>query len=36
MPRPFPLLTGGRGDVLDVTGLLDRASVPDGIDLWRL
>lgn len=31
-----PLLTGGRGDVLDVTGILDRASVPDGIDLWRL
>lgn len=31
-----PLLAGGRGDVLDVTGLLDRAAVPPGIDLWRL
>lgn len=32
----IPLLAGGRGDVLDVTGLLDRAAVPPGIDLWRL
>ncbi|MBE7202736.1 MAG: nucleotide sugar dehydrogenase [Parafilimonas terrae] len=31
-----PLLSEGRGDVLDVTGMLDRASVPAGLDLWRL
>ncbi|MGM9458214.1 hypothetical protein, partial [Lacticaseibacillus rhamnosus] len=31
-----PLLVEGRGDVLDVTGALDRASTPVGIDLWRL
>ncbi len=30
------LLTDGRGDVLDVKGVLDRATVPDGISLWRL
>lgn len=32
----LPLLVEGRGDVLDVTGALDRASTPTGIDLWRL
>lgn len=31
-----PLLVEGRGDVLDVTGVLDRATAPPGIDLWRL
>lgn len=30
------LLTEGRGDVLDVKGVLDRAKTPDGISLWRL
>lgn len=30
------LLTGGRGLVLDVKMKLDRASLPDGIELWRL
>ncbi len=31
-----PLLIGGRGDVLDVTGMLDRRETPAAIDLWRL
>ena len=31
-----PLLVGGQGDVLDVTGMLDRRETPAGIDLWRL
>jgi UDP-N-acetyl-D-galactosamine dehydrogenase len=30
------LLTGGQGLVLDVKMRLDRASLPDGIELWRL
>jgi UDP-N-acetyl-D-galactosamine dehydrogenase len=30
------LLTDGRGLVLDVKMKLDRASLPDGIELWRL
>jgi len=30
------LLNGGRGFVLDVKLKLDRASLPDGIELWRL
>ena len=30
------LLTGGRGLVLDVKMRLDRDSLPDGIELWRL
>jgi UDP-N-acetyl-D-galactosamine dehydrogenase len=30
------LLKGGTGTVLDVKSRLDRASMPDGIDLWRL
>jgi UDP-N-acetyl-D-galactosamine dehydrogenase len=30
------LLRGGEGVVLDVKSRLDRASRPDGIDLWRL
>lgn len=29
-------LVDGRGTVLDVKGRLDRASVPDGVKLWRL
>jgi len=29
-------LEAGRGPVLDVKGVLDRASVPAGINLWRL
>ncbi|WP_449411818.1 nucleotide sugar dehydrogenase [Methylobacterium komagatae] len=32
----IPLLTEGRGVVLDVTGMLDRSAAPAGIDLWRL
>lgn len=32
----IPLLIEGRGDVLDVTGVLDRSAAPPGIDLWRL
>ena len=30
------LLADGRGDVLDVKGVLDRESTPDGVSLWRL
>jgi len=30
------LLKGGRGTVLDVKSRLDRAAMPDGVDLWRL
>jgi UDP-N-acetyl-D-galactosamine dehydrogenase len=30
------LLTGGRGLVLDVKMRLDRGTLPDGIELWRL
>ena len=30
------LLRDGRGLVMDVKGLLDRASVPGGVELWRL
>jgi UDP-N-acetyl-D-galactosamine dehydrogenase len=30
------LLTGGRGLVLDVKMKLDRSSLPDGVELWRL
>jgi UDP-N-acetyl-D-galactosamine dehydrogenase len=29
------LLTGGRGIVLDVKAILDRAGRPEGVDLWR-
>jgi UDP-N-acetyl-D-glucosamine/UDP-N-acetyl-D-galactosamine dehydrogenase len=32
----LPLLRDGRGDVLDVRGVLDRAGAPDGVALWRL
>jgi len=32
----LPLLVEGRGDVLDVTGALDRETAPPGVDLWRL
>lgn len=32
----LPLLVDGRGDVLDVTGALDRETTPPGVDLWRL
>jgi UDP-N-acetyl-D-galactosamine dehydrogenase len=31
-----PLLADGRGDVLDVTGILDRTGTPPGVSLWRL
>jgi len=31
-----PLLVGGKGMVADVKGVLDRATQPDGIDLWRM
>jgi UDP-N-acetyl-D-galactosamine dehydrogenase len=30
------LLKEGHGPVLDVKGMLDRAEIPDGVDLWRL
>ena len=30
------LLADGRGDVLDVKGVLDRETTPDGVSLWRL
>lgn len=30
------LLNGGRGVVVDVRGVLDRSSCPDGVTLWRL
>jgi UDP-N-acetyl-D-galactosamine dehydrogenase len=30
------LLKNGRGVVIDVRGVLDRASTPEGIVLWRL
>ena len=30
------LLAGGRGIVLDVKGVLDRARQPDGVVLWRM
>jgi hypothetical protein len=30
------LLKDGGGTVLDVKSQLDRATQPDGIDLWRL
>jgi UDP-N-acetyl-D-galactosamine dehydrogenase len=29
------LLAGGRGVVLDVKAILDRAGRPEGVDLWR-
>ena len=32
----LPLLRDGRGDVLDVRGVLDRTAAPDGVGLWRL
>ncbi|PWC55347.1 nucleotide sugar dehydrogenase [Azospirillum sp. TSO22-1] len=35
-PLVTGLLRGGRGLVVDVRGVLDRASVPDGVELWRL
>jgi UDP-N-acetyl-D-galactosamine dehydrogenase len=31
-----PLLKNGRGIVIDVKAKLDRASKPDGVELWRL
>jgi UDP-N-acetyl-D-galactosamine dehydrogenase len=31
-----PLLKNGRGMVIDVKARLDRASKPDGVELWRL
>ena len=31
-----PLLKNGRGIVIDVKARLDRASKPDGVELWRL
>jgi UDP-N-acetyl-D-galactosamine dehydrogenase len=40
LEQGWPLLTrllkGGKGSVLDVKRMLDRASLPEGIDLWRL
>ena len=30
------LLSGGRGVVVDVRGILDREQTPDGVTLWRL
>ena len=30
------LLKGGKGVVIDVRGILDRATTPDGVTLWRL
>ena len=35
-PMISDLLRGGSGIVLDVKWLLDRSTVPDGVDLWRL
>ena len=35
-PLIMGLLRGGTGVVFDVKGLLARAGVPSGIDLWRL
>ncbi len=35
-PMVSQLLRGGSGIVLDIKWLLDRASVPNGIELWRL
>ena len=35
-PLMTRLLKGGKGTVLDVKRKLDRASAPEGIDLWRL
>ncbi len=35
-PMVQRLLKGGRGLVMDVKAKLDRATVPDGIELWRL
>jgi UDP-N-acetyl-D-galactosamine dehydrogenase len=32
----MPLLKGGTGIVLDVKSVLDRATKPEGIELWRL
>ncbi len=32
----LPLLRDGQGDVLDVRGMLDRATMPAGVALWRL
>ena len=31
-----PLLKNGRGIVIDIKARLDRASKPDGVELWRL
>jgi len=35
-PFIMQLLVGGSGIVLDVKSVLDKASTPEGIDLWRL
>jgi len=35
-PLMTQLLKGGKGTVVDVKSKLDRASKPEGIDLWRL
>ena len=35
-PLVTRLLKGGQGVVLDIKSLLDRASRPHGVELWRL
>ncbi len=35
-PMVTKLLRGGKGVVMDVRGFLDRATMPDGVTLWRL
>ena len=35
-PMVTRLLHGGSGVVLDVKGVLDRAAIPENIDLWRM
>lgn len=35
-PLVQKLLTGGQGLVMDIKGRLDRATTPEGVELWRL
>jgi UDP-N-acetyl-D-glucosamine/UDP-N-acetyl-D-galactosamine dehydrogenase len=35
-PAVTALLKGGKGLVVDIKGVLDRTSLPDGVRLWRL
>jgi UDP-N-acetyl-D-galactosamine dehydrogenase len=35
-PMVTRLLYGGNGVVLDVKGVLDRATIPENVDLWRM